>query len=243
VTVTSVQSSSILTSSSTHMGHRLPPDVSHGLKLDEKGEVVAGDDNTGGIFENSSYEDVLTESAGILRSNTINSNSKLDNSKLDNLNSNSPIQNYFGFDFEEGKRALLVARPEGGATDSKLGNLPEESTVKPEPTVANNPIPTPPQIPTSKIPLLSSVFNICTTYNLKMNIEIKQKGYVKEVLDLVRKYDPRLEGSRVSSFNRDVLIEVQELDPEMPIGVLFNGGNVVKDANNPEDKAKWKVIR
>jgi glycerophosphoryl diester phosphodiesterase len=53
-----------------------------------------------------------------------------------------------------------------------------------------------------------------------MDIELKVPGLESPVVDLVRRYRPE-RGFLVSSFRRRILEEVHRLDPEIPLGFIF----------------------
>ena len=80
------------------------------------------------------------------------------------------------------------------------------------------------------IPTFEDVCKICVDCNLIMNIELKSTTeeidakLLENILPIIEKYDPDFTLSRISSFNKDILWKVQELQPKIPVGALFNCG-------------------
>jgi glycerophosphoryl diester phosphodiesterase len=54
-----------------------------------------------------------------------------------------------------------------------------------------------------------------------MDIEIKVRGLEAQVAELVRRYPPR-RGFVLSSFRRQVLLELHRIDPGLPLGFIFD---------------------
>ena len=69
-----------------------------------------------------------------------------------------------------------------------------------------------------------------------MNIELKESPFIDEILEKVmeiaKRYDPESKLTRISSFDIPILHTVIKKYPEIPVGSLYNSGNV-KDFRLP----------
>ena len=81
---------------------------------------------------------------------------------------------------------------------------------------------------TQYIPLFEEVCKICISYNLIMNIELKESPFINEILEKVvtiaKRFDPDTKLTRISSFDISILHTVIEKYPEIPVGALYNAG-------------------
>ena len=79
-----------------------------------------------------------------------------------------------------------------------------------------------------KIPKFQTVCQFCVENELIMNIELKTtddgKVLLECLLPILDDLDPDFKYSRISSFNNEILWEVQKLRPKIPVGALFNHG-------------------
>ncbi len=82
---------------------------------------------------------------------------------------------------------------------------------------------------TQTIPTLETVVQTCIKHGLIMNIELKESKFIDDVaakaFDIVKKYDPDVKHSRISSFDKSILWSIQDRYPEIPVGALFNAGH------------------
>ena len=89
---------------------------------------------------------------------------------------------------------------------------------------------------TQYIPLFEDVCKVCVSYNLIMNIELKESPFIDEILEKVmaiaKRYDPESKLTRISSFDIPILHTVIKKYPEIPVGSLYNSGKV-KDFRLP----------
>ena len=85
---------------------------------------------------------------------------------------------------------------------------------------------------TQYIPLFEDVCKVCVSYNLIMNIELKESPFIDEILEKVmavaKRYDPESKLTRISSFDIPILHTVIKKHPEIPVGSLYNSGKVTK---------------
>lgn len=71
-----------------------------------------------------------------------------------------------------------------------------------------------------KIPLLSNVFDLVKDANVKVHIELKEKGTVKLVIDLIKKYD-FMKRIKIISFWHNEMLKVKEINKEIKTGLLI----------------------
>lgn len=87
---------------------------------------------------------------------------------------------------------------------------------------------------TQYIPLFEDVCKVCVSYNLIMNIELKESPFIDEILEKVmavaKRYDPESKLTRISSFDIPILHTVIKKYPDIPVGCLYNSG-IRKDDN------------
>jgi len=73
------------------------------------------------------------------------------------------------------------------------------------------------------VPLLTDIIDLCIASNIIMNIEVKEfdENIISQLLDILKtKSASHL--ARISSFRRLVLQRIRQLDPSIPLGVLYN---------------------
>ena len=82
---------------------------------------------------------------------------------------------------------------------------------------------------TQYVPMFEEVCKVCVSYNLIMNIELKESPFIDEILDKVmaiaKKWDPESKLTRISSFDIPILHTVIKKYPEIHVGSLYNAGN------------------
>ena len=85
---------------------------------------------------------------------------------------------------------------------------------------------------TQYIPLFEEVCKVCVSYNLIMNIELKESPLIDEILEKVmaiaKQYDPESKLTRISSFDIPILHTVIKKYPEIPVGAIYNAGKDTK---------------
>ena len=75
------------------------------------------------------------------------------------------------------------------------------------------------------IPTFEEVCKICVDTNLIMNIELKSTTeeidakLLENIIPIIEEHDPDFTLSRISSFNKEILWKVQELQPKIPVGM------------------------
>ena len=93
------------------------------------------------------------------------------------------------------------------------------------------------------IPLFEDVCKVCVSYNLIMNIELKESPFIDEILEKVmaiaKRYDPESKLTRISSFDIPILHTVITKYPEIPVGSLYNSGKVILIYNS---RGSWDFL-
>ena len=93
------------------------------------------------------------------------------------------------------------------------------------------------------IPLFEDVCKVCVSYNLIMNIELKESPFIDEILEKVmavaKRYDPESKLTRISSFDIPILHTVIKKYPEIPVGSLYNSGKVTLIYNS---RGSWDFL-
>jgi len=102
-----------------------------------------------------------------------------------------------------------------------------------------------------RMPLFAEVVEVCLQGGLIMNVEIKPGADAEKVLETmaVLRSKGALRSCRISSFDRVILQQVMKVEPEVPIGALFNPNVRLVDSEDPskgvvydqapEDFASW----
>jgi len=102
-----------------------------------------------------------------------------------------------------------------------------------------------------RMPLFTDVVDVCLEGDLIMNVEIKPGAAAEKVLETlaVLRSKGALRSCRISSFDRSLLQQVMEVEPEVPVGALFNANVRLVDSEDPskgvvyeqvpEDFASW----
>lgn len=75
-----------------------------------------------------------------------------------------------------------------------------------------------------RVPLLEEVLALCSG-KIKLDIELKESGYERRVVNLVKKYYPSYNDYMMKSFIDKTVARIKELDPNIKAGLLLGKAN------------------